>query len=99
MSMKKFKRSLALWGYGLIGGMLGGGVGALAAWGGLAGASAAGANVPTLNVKGIGVVFITGIISHGVLYVMKSPLPPLEFDDSKSPFPNVEGAVTKPKDP
>ena len=94
--MKRFKRALAVWGYGLIGGMLGGGVGALAAWGGLAGASAVGANVPTLNLKGIGVVFITGIISHGALYVMKSPLPPLQFDDTQPPFPNEDNV--KPQD-
>ena len=82
MSMKKFKRAFATWAYGLIGGMLGGGASSLASKFGLDGLHAVGVDVPQLNFKQMGYIFLFGIISHAVLYVMKSPLPPLEFDET-----------------
>jgi len=98
MSMKRFRRAFAVWAYGLVGGCIGGGVASLLSWGGLAGAHASGMDVPVLNFKGMGIIFLSGVISHGAAWVMKSPLPPLQFDDSNSPFPDVPGAITKPNE-
>jgi hypothetical protein len=96
MSMKRFKRAFAIWCYGLVGGCIGGGVASLLSWGGLAGAHASGIDVPTLNFKGMGIIFLSGVISHGAAWVMKSPLPPLQFDDSTPPFPNEDGSNVNP---
>jgi hypothetical protein len=93
MSMKRFKRAFAAWAYGLVGGCIGGGVASLLSWGGLAGAHASGMDVPVLNFKGMGIIFLSGVISHGAAWVMKSPLPPLEFDDTTfvaKPEPQTE---------
>jgi hypothetical protein len=98
MSMKKFKRAFATWAYGLIGGMLGGGASSLASKFGLDGLHAVGVDVPQLNFKQMGYIFLFGIVSHAVLYVMKSPLPPLEFDDTQQFTKPPEPETPKPKE-
>lgn len=82
MSMKRFRKALLIWIYGFVGGCLGGGAAAVAAALGLTGAQVLGVNVPPFNFNTIKVVFLSGILTHAVLFVMKSPLPQLEFDDT-----------------
>lgn len=96
MSMKKFRRAFGVWAYGLVGGCIGGGVSSLGAKFGLDGLHAMGVDVPQLTIKQMGYVFLAGVITHGVTYVMKSPLPPLQFDDSAPPSPLPDGSNVKP---
>lgn len=72
------KKKLQKWAYGLIGGCIGGGASSLVSWLGMTAAKAAGIDVPSLNFKAMGVIFLTGVITHGVAYLAKSPLPPME---------------------
>ena len=96
---------MAVWAWGLLGGSIGGGVSALASKFGLDGLHAVGldrlpglGDVPSLTPKQMLYVFVAGIVSHTVMYMMKNPVPKLEFDDSQPPFPDVPGAITKPKE-
>lgn len=70
------------WLYGLLGGCIGGGAGAAVTWLGMAGAKSAGLDVPSLNLKAIGVIFLSGVISNGLLYLKQSPVPPMNGDTS-----------------
>lgn len=67
------------WAYGFLGGMIGGGASSLGAWLGLTAAKAVGIDVPTLNFKAMGVIFLSGLLSNGVAYLAKSPLPELQI--------------------
>lgn len=98
MSMRRFKRALAVWFWGLLGGAAGGGVSALASKFGLDGLHGLGADVPTLTLGQMKYVFLAGVLTHAVMYYMKSPIPPLEFDDSTPPFPLPDGSNTKPNE-
>lgn len=73
------------WSYGLFGGMIGGGASAVTAWLGMSAAQAAGVDVPTLNWKAMGVIAVTGIVTHAMAYLAKSPLPPLDDNDTGNP--------------
>lgn len=79
--MKRFGRALAKWAYGLVGGCLGSGFSALAAKFGLDGLHELGMAVPQFSTRQMGYIFLAGIVSHGILYVKQTPLPPLEFDE------------------
>jgi hypothetical protein len=87
------RRQVQKWAYGLVGGCIGGGAGSLSAWLGLTVAKAVGIDVPVLNWKAMGVIFLTGAVTHAVAYLAKSPLPPL--DDTQPPFPNEDGSNVK----
>lgn len=63
------------WAYGLVGGCIGGGASSLSVWLGMTAAKGLGMDVPTLNFKAMGVIFLAGVISHGVAFLAKSPLP------------------------
>lgn len=83
MSLKRFQRALLTWMWGFVGGVAGGGASALAAKFGLDGLHSLGiTEVPTFSFKQMGYIFLSGVISHGVMYVMKTPLPALDFDDT-----------------
>jgi len=68
---------LETWAYGLAGGTIGGGAGAVTTWLGMTGAKALGVDVPTLNVKALAVIFVSGAAANFFTYLAKSPLPPL----------------------
>lgn len=70
-------RRVQRWSYGLIGGCIGGGASSLSAWIGMTSAKAVGIDVPVLNFKAMGVIFLSGVITHAVAYLSKSPLPDL----------------------
>ena len=72
------------WFHGLLGGAIGGGATSASSWLGMAGAKAAGLDVPVLNLKSLGVIFLSGAISSALLYLKQSPIPP---DDSATPTP------------
>ncbi len=65
------------WAYGLLGGIIGGGATTASAWLGMSAAHAAGMNVPELNLKALGVIFVSGMLSSGLSYLKQSPLPPI----------------------
>lgn len=92
-------KRLQQWSYGLVGGCIGGGAGSLSAWMGMTAAKSVGIDVPTLNFKAMGVIFLSGVLTHAVAFLAKSPLPPLPTGDTVSPFPNADGSNVKPQDP
>jgi len=63
------------WGYGLVGGCIGGGASAASVYLGLAAAHGVGLDVPRLNLKGVAIVFLSGVLTHGFAFLQKSPLP------------------------
>jgi hypothetical protein len=83
---------MLLWMWGMIGGAIGGAASTVLASLGLAGAHSAGVEVPTLNLKAIGIVFLSGFVINGIMYIAKSPIPAITFDDSDPQ------AFTKDKD-
>lgn len=69
--------SLEFWLYGLLSGFIGGGATATMSTVGLTVAHASGMNVPTLNLKAIGIVYLSAGLTTALGYLSKSPLPPL----------------------
>ena len=67
--------TLKAWVYGLLSGFIGGGATSASAWIGMASAKAAGMEVPTLNLKALGIIFISGGIASALGYLKQSPLP------------------------
>ena len=57
---------------------IGGAATAGSAWLGMAGAKAAGLDVPSLNFKALGVILVSGALSSLFFYLKQSPLPPDE---------------------
>lgn len=82
-------RKWKTWARGLLGGCIGGGAGAITSWLTLTGAKSLGLEVPTLNLQAVGVVFLGGILTHGALFLAKSPLP--------EPTTGDTDYLTKPK--
>lgn len=79
--MNKFEK----WAYGLVGGCIGGGATTATAWMAMAGSKAAGLDVPSLNFKALGVIFLSGVVINGLAYLKQSPLPPISTD-TNPPF-------------
>ncbi len=80
--------SVETWLYGLLSGFIGGGATAALSAGSLAVAHSSGVDVPVLNLKAIGVVFVSAGVMTAMSYLSKSPLPPVtpvadEFSDDK----------------
>lgn len=88
---------IAKWAYGLLGGCVGGGASTASAWLGMVGAKAVGIEVPTLNLKALGIMFLSGMITSGLMYLKQSPVPAISTDTAP-PFP-PSIPVTKDKDP
>lgn len=63
------------WLHGLIGGSIGGAANAGSAWLGLVVAKSSGLDVPTLNLKSLGVICGTSALLSAFLYLRQSPLP------------------------
>lgn len=101
----RIPKKISEWAYTLVGGCIGGGAGAVAASLGLSGAKALGVtDIPTLNFHTIGVIFLSGVVTHAVMFLMKSPLPPISFDTAQFtnvgvvPMPPLATEETKQKD-
>ena len=75
------------WLYSLIAAFIGGGASALTADQGLSLAKRMGADVPVLNLKALGIVFLSSAIYSTALYLKQSPLPPLATGATPAPFP------------
>lgn len=75
--MKLWLKSLAAAG-------IAGGSTAVTAWGGFAVAQAVGVNVPTLNWKAAGIIFLTSAAHSVALYLAKSPLPGVIESESET---------------
>lgn len=67
-----------VWIRGLFAGMIGGGATSGVSWLGMLGAHAAGADVPALNLKALGVIFLSGALTNALAYLKQSPLPPAD---------------------
>ena len=76
----RIPKGVSQWFYTLASGCIAGGAGAVVQFFSMAGAKSLGLDVPTLNIKAIGVLFIGGIFSHAAAILAKSPLPPLDFE-------------------
>jgi len=76
---------LKQWLYSLGSAVIGGAATAGGAWLGMLGAKAAGADVPELNVKSLGIICATGALSSLFFYLKQSPLPKEPDAPLKSP--------------
>ena len=77
----RIPKSIQEWAYTFVGTMIGGGAGAVCISLGLVGAKAVGVTgVPTLNLHTVGVIFLSGLVSHAMMFLAKSPLPPVSFE-------------------
>lgn len=74
------------WLYGLAGGIVGGVASAGSAWLGTAVANSAGADVPVMNWKTLGIVLMTNAIVSAFLFLKQSPLPSLNGDSDPAAF-------------
>ncbi|HTA30718.1 MAG TPA: hypothetical protein VK731_09530 [Candidatus Cybelea sp.] len=63
------------WLYSLGSAVIGGAATSGSAWLGMAGAKAAGVDVPNLNFKALGIILISGGLSSLFFYLKQSPLP------------------------
>lgn len=97
MSLKRFQRALAVWVWGLIGGSIGGALSSVVSWLTTSGLNSAGVPVQRLDFNTVKVIFAVSLLTHGVAYYMKSPMPPLQFDDTTPPFPNADNSNVKPQ--
>lgn len=75
-SLKRLNK-VETWLYGLVGGTIGGGATSVSAWLGMTSAKALGMDVPILNLKSLGVIFVSGAAANFFSYLAKSPLPAL----------------------
>lgn len=72
------------WLYSLVVAVIAGTSQSVVAWLGMAGASAAGIEVPTLNFKALGILMISAFLFNLFTFLKQSPLPPAEeVEDSK----------------
>lgn len=74
--------STEVWFHGLFAAFIGGGASALTAAASLWGAKSSGLDVPVLNFKAFGIVFISSGIFSAASYLKQSPLPPIAVEDS-----------------
>lgn len=65
----------------------------------MAGAKSLGLDVPTLNLKAIGVLFVGGIISHAAAILAKSPLPPLDTQTTTVTITETKPSTENQKTP
>jgi hypothetical protein len=89
--MNLLNHTTEVWLRGLFGGFIGGGATASTAWLGMIGAAAIGADVPVLNFKSLGVIFLSGAITNTLAFLKQSPLPP----DDDTPE-TITPSLTKP---
>lgn len=71
------------WFYRIMYGFIGGGASALTTYIGLSGAKMAGMDIPTLNWKTWGIIFLSSGVSGALLYLKQSPLPPEDGEQNK----------------
>jgi hypothetical protein len=85
------------WLHGLFGGAIGGAASAGSAWLGMAAAKAGGADVPTLNLKALGIILGTSALTSAFLYLKQSPLPEISTvtQTTVTQATTVETATTK----
>ena len=72
-----------IWFHGLLGGFIGGGANAAIAVLGVAAANAIGVKVAALDLRQIGIVFVSGGLASAFAYLKTSPLPPLATTDTE----------------
>lgn len=72
------------WLYSLLVAVIAGTSQSVVAWLGMAGASAAGIEVPTLNFKALGILMVSACLFNLFTFLKQSPLPPaVEVEDSR----------------
>ena len=74
------RKSERIWFRGLFGGCISAAAGAGSAFLGMTGAHALGVDVPSLNLKSLGVLLLTNGLLSAFLYLKESPLPPYDED-------------------
>lgn len=96
----RIPRRISEWAYTLVGGCIGGGAGAVCAALGLTTAKALGVqDLPSVNFRMIGVIFLSGVISHAMMFLAKSPLPPMSTGNTdflSNPNKSTETPKTNP---
>jgi hypothetical protein len=70
-------RSPRIWIRGLVAAFIGGGASAFSTDQGMSLAQRIGIDVPTLNLKALGIVFLSAGLSSAAAYLKQSPLPPV----------------------
>ncbi|MBU6231587.1 hypothetical protein KGP36_02870 [Patescibacteria group bacterium] len=80
----RIPRRISEWAYTFVGGMIGGGAGAVLISLGLVGANSMGVtDIPKINLHTVGVIFLSGVVSHAMMFLAKSPLPPMSTGDTQ----------------
>lgn len=77
-------KSWRVWAHGLFAALIGGGATSAYAWLGMTGAKAIGLDVPILNFKAVGVIFISGALTNVLAYLKQSPLPKEDEDTTET---------------
>lgn len=78
-----------VWIRGLLAAIIGGSASAGASWMGMAAAKMAGIDVPTLNLKALGIILMSAGLASMFAYLMKSPLPELVTVEDTSTIKTV----------
>jgi hypothetical protein len=69
------KMDAEAWFVGILQSVIGGAASAVSAWLGINVAGAAGAAVPVLNFKAMGIIMLTGALTNLFFYLKQSPIP------------------------
>ncbi len=77
------KNKVTHWAHGLFAAFIGGGATAATAQSGIALAQTAGVEVHLMDLKTLGIVFVSSGIYSAMAYLKQSPLPPEADDDPK----------------
>lgn len=83
------KLEWGVWWRGLLSSFIMGGATACSSWLGIVAAKAVGINVPTLDLKALGVIFLSGALTNLFSYLRQSPIPPEE----EVPMDTVETTI------
>ena len=70
------------WFYGLVSGVIGGSATSGASWLAVNAARVAGADMPALDLKALGIILATAGVTNALAYLAKSPLPAIEESDT-----------------
>lgn len=87
------------WFYGIFAAGIGGAATAGGAWLGMAGAKAAGLDVPTLNWQALGVILTSGALTNLFFYLKQSPMPAIEVSKTTIVEKTIEKTQTTPVEP
>lgn len=88
MKLSANLQSCRLWIRGLLAAFIGGGATAASSWMGIAMANTVGMNIPALDWKALGIIFLSSGVFNALMYLKQSPVPAVPARDEE-PFKGV----------